>query len=371
MADYNKSLLYDYHLESGAKIVPYCGWSMVQSYGDGHVFEQEYTHKAATIFDNCFVSKFRLAGELVSTKCNSWFVKPLKDQTIGTIRDNLIVDENGFLVDKVMVWRMKEDDFLLVSSLERKRLMSSHLDKLLKTKTCKGIVFDDLSEALSAMSLQGIDAIDVLENLECDIDELPNSGECKIFEIAKIRCIIGAVNEIDECEYQIFCSEDNFEDLWIALYNTDPVLPIGFVGYNNLKLELFQGLVTFGALATINPCEFNLINAGELALDTHNFVGKEKLLTLMETVKFSKLGIAKLPSRRLALEKSPLFILSKQEEALEFGEVSKSFHSSLQDCAMAYIELKEQVNIEKSAQIFIKSGNDEIKAEIIKVFNLH
>ena len=68
MADYNKSVLYDYHEESGAKFAPANSWMLVSNYSEGAVAEQQHAEKQAAIFDNSHFAKYRLTYDKSSEK---------------------------------------------------------------------------------------------------------------------------------------------------------------------------------------------------------------------------------------------------------------------------------------------------------------
>jgi len=67
MVDLNlkKTPLYKKHLEAGAKIVPFTGWSMPVQYS-GIIDEHLQTRRAAGLFDICHMGEFFIKGNDVA-----------------------------------------------------------------------------------------------------------------------------------------------------------------------------------------------------------------------------------------------------------------------------------------------------------------
>ena len=58
-----RTVLYDFHLEHGGKMVPFCGWSMPVQYKDGVLNSHHHTRKHASIFDVSHMLQFKLHGK--------------------------------------------------------------------------------------------------------------------------------------------------------------------------------------------------------------------------------------------------------------------------------------------------------------------
>ena len=77
--------LVEYHIELGAKMVPHAGWNMPQQYPEGIIAEHRHTRSACSIFDNCHMGEFRLAGPGAVAFADRLTARPLSDLPVGAL----------------------------------------------------------------------------------------------------------------------------------------------------------------------------------------------------------------------------------------------------------------------------------------------
>lgn len=329
MADYNKSVLYDYHIESGAKFSPAFTWNLVQYYSEGAIFEQQYAEKHAVIFDNSHLSKFRLTyDKSCENELDKNFYYPISSLTASSVSENAVSDKNGnFIAIKIM--KMADNDLFIIGACESKKALDVIFKDLSVNKKLKNFAYYDLTYDLGGIYLFGPEAENVLSMQENkEISLFKDLDKCGIITINDFRYIAFATKINDNYVYQFFASEDGIEDLWVDLYNTDPIKPMGIVAATSLELEhknIFYN------------------NKDDKAI-----------------------VICKLPSRRQVYEHTPVF--AENEESKEIGKTLKSFYSNKYDTAMTYAEIEKIYA--KSTNLYIKNENICIKAEIIRVFDL-
>ena len=63
MSDIHKTMLYDRHVDAGAKIVEFGGWEMPIQYQQGILQEHLITRKKAGLFDVSHMGRFIFKGE--------------------------------------------------------------------------------------------------------------------------------------------------------------------------------------------------------------------------------------------------------------------------------------------------------------------
>ncbi len=332
MADYHKSFLYDYHVESGAKFSPAFAWSLVQNYADGVITEQQYAEKHAIIFDNSHLSKFRITYDKSCEKeFDKFFSTPISSQNDFCYAENFLLNNNSQVLDSVKTIKMADCDIFLIASCEKKKILDNFFNELSKNKKIKNFNCFDLTYDLGGIYLYGKEAKAVLDKVGADMDFFAKPNNANIITIRDYRYIATVIDNNEESfACQFFGSEESIEDLWIELYNIDPIKPIGVTAAENLALD------------KENRQFFATQNADKLQ------------------------GIILLPSRRPA--NCGMLIYDEADETIVIGKVLKSYFSSKHDCCATYAEFEQ--NYAKNKKIVLKDENICIKAEIIKIFDL-
>ena len=106
--------LVEYHIELGAKMVPFAGWNMPVQYPEGIIAEHRHTRKYCSVFDICHMGEFRIAGPKAVAVMDGILARPSADLAVGSCRYNLLLDDDGGVLDDLIVYRMAEDDLMLV-----------------------------------------------------------------------------------------------------------------------------------------------------------------------------------------------------------------------------------------------------------------
>ncbi len=329
MADYNKSILYDYHIESGAKFAPAYTWHLVQHYADGAIEEQIYAEKHAVIFDNSHLTKYRLTyNQEIEKILNDFFFVDLGKIGVSEYVESAIKLTSGQVINFVQLLKMGEFDLFIAMPCEYKKIIEQELKTFADKQ--KNFAYYDLTYDLEAIYLGGKEAYSVLEQqADFPLDFFSDSGKCGVVTINDYRYIVAVIEKSDSYfACQFFATDDGIEDLWINLYNTDPVKPMGTIAAESLKLD--RGV------------KYYLSDVNKVA------------------------AVLQLPSRRQVYPGTSVYCESDENNAI--GRVARSYYSPKFNCGMVYAEIDK--NHAENKKFMLKSENICIKAEIIKIFDL-
>ena len=101
------------HEALGAKLVPFAGFNMPVSY-EGVNAEHETVRSAVGVFDVSHMGEFLLSGENALTLIQKVTSNDASTLEIGKAQYCCLPNETGGIVDDLIVYRIKENQYLLV-----------------------------------------------------------------------------------------------------------------------------------------------------------------------------------------------------------------------------------------------------------------
>ena len=109
-----KTPLYDFHLELGGKMVPFCDWSMPVQYKDGVLSSHLHTRQQASLFDVSHMLQFKVHGDDRIKFLESLVVADIQGLAENTGILSLFTTESGGIVDDLII--NKTPEYLYVVS---------------------------------------------------------------------------------------------------------------------------------------------------------------------------------------------------------------------------------------------------------------
>lgn len=97
-----KTPLYDLHVELGARMVPFAGYSMPVQYPAGLMAEHKHTRDAAGLFDISHMGQLRLVGPDAAAAFETLMPVDVIDLPAGKQRYGLLLNDEGGILDDLM-----------------------------------------------------------------------------------------------------------------------------------------------------------------------------------------------------------------------------------------------------------------------------
>ncbi|TNE57010.1 MAG: glycine cleavage system protein T, partial [Sphingomonadales bacterium] len=107
-----------WHRAQGARMVPFAGYDMPIQYSGpfgGIVAEHEWTRSSAGLFDVSHMGQLLLSGEGLDEAVEALLPIDLSTLKVGSQRYSLLLDENGGVLDDLMVSRRPDALYLVVN----------------------------------------------------------------------------------------------------------------------------------------------------------------------------------------------------------------------------------------------------------------
>lgn len=225
------------HLERGARMVPFAGYSMPVQYPTGLVAEHLHTRQAAGLFDVSHMGQLRLVGPDAAAALESLMPMDVIDLPVGKQRYGLLLNGAGGILDDLMFCNRGEDIFAIVNGACKVSDLA-HIQAHIGQR-CQVIALPD--QAL--LALQGPQAAAVLARLAAGIGQLVFMAGGH-FQIAGCDCFVTRSGYTGEDGFEISVPGAQAQTLARALLDAPEVKPIGLGARNSLRLE--AGLCLYG-----------------------------------------------------------------------------------------------------------------------------
>ncbi|WP_263262617.1 glycine cleavage system aminomethyltransferase GcvT [Pseudomonas sp. RIT-PI-S] len=248
-----KTLLHALHLELGARMVPFAGYEMPVQYPLGVLKEHLHTRDNAGLFDVSHMGQIRLRGAKAAAALETLVPVDIIDLPVGTQRYALFTNEQGGILDDLMVAKIAEDDLFVVVNAACKEQDLAHLREHL-AGACE---IEPLFEERALLALQGPRAVDVLARLQPAAASM-TFMQFAAMELDGIACFVSRSGYTGEDGYEISVPAGDAERLARRLLAEPEVAPIGLGARDSLRLE--AGLCLYGhdMNAELTPVEASL-----------------------------------------------------------------------------------------------------------------
>jgi len=261
------------HEQLGAKLVPFAGYKMPVSY-EGVNAEHETVRNAVGVFDVSHMGEFLIEGPnalALIQKVTSNDASKLVD---GQAQYSCLPNDKGGVVDDLIVYRLKEDQWLLVvnaSNIEKDwNWISSH--------NTMNAVMKNLSEDYSLLAIQGPKAIEAMQSLTSEDLSAIKFYTFKVSDFAGIEhVIISATGYTGSGGFEIYCKNSEVEQVWNKVMEAGAdfgIKPIGLAARDTLRLEMGYCLYGNDINDSTSPIEAGL---GWITKFTKDFINAEAL----------------------------------------------------------------------------------------------
>ncbi|MDR7271957.1 aminomethyltransferase [Pelomonas saccharophila] len=229
--------LHALHVELGAKMVPFAGYDMPVQYPAGVMAEHKHTRAAAGLFDVSHMGQVRLVGADAAAALETLVPVDIVDLGLFKQRYALFTNEQGGLLDDLMVCKRPDDLFVVVNAGCKKQDIA-HMRKHIGSR-CEVISVPERA----LLALQGPQAVDVLSRLNPEVAKLTfmTGG---FFKLDGIDTFLTRSGYTGEDGYEISVHQDDAVALARKLLAHAEVKPIGLGARDSLRLE--AGLCLYG-----------------------------------------------------------------------------------------------------------------------------
>ena len=270
----NNSPLNSRHLQLNAKMADFGGWLMPIEYPDtGVIAEYSAVRQQVGLFDVSHLGKISVKGEGALSYLNQMLTNDLNRITAGQAQYSLLCNEDGGVVDDLIVYRNSDTDLFLVPNASN----TSSVFKILNDQAPKAVEVKNLHNEFGVIALQGPKSVQVLEILgiksSIDYMEFINTT---IDNCSVILCRTGYTGELG---FEIIPTWSDTEKVWDRLITVIKQLngtPCGLGARDVLRTEMGYPLHGHELSLEISPVQASASWA--IGWQKDSFRGKQVLL---------------------------------------------------------------------------------------------
>lgn len=327
-----QSPLHDEHLSLGARMVPFAGWAMPVQY-EGIIPEHKAVRNSLGVFDICHMGQLFVRSATPGAACE-WLDRLLTNNVaklnVGDGQYTLLLNENGGVIDDLIVYRDNETDYFLVVNASK---TTEDFDWMKARLPGGDVQLENDSAQYAAMAVQGPKTADAFATMFGVDATLPQRFCMSTLQTDAGEVIICRTGYTGEDGFELFCPTD-FGPTWWNRSIAAGAAPTGLGARDSLRLEKCYPLNGNDLSPEHTPLEAGL----GFAVDLHkaDFIGRETLV---------RQKTDGLPQRLVAIRqlgKSPpprpgygVFVGDLQVGTLSSGGMSPSLGSGV---SMAYIQ---------------------------------
>ena len=263
-----------WHRARGARMVPFAGYEMPIQY-EGIVTEHEWTRTSAGLFDVSHMGQLLLSGPDLDAAVEAVLPIDLATLKLGQQRYSLLLDENGGVLDDLMVSRWPEYLYLVVNGATKWDDIG-HLREHLPDE----ITLNHLDDH-ALFALQGPKAAEALARHAVGDNPLSALTFMKFghFTLAGHPVTISRSGYTGEDGFEISLPASAAEEIATLLCGEPEVKPIGLGARDSLRMEAGLPLYGHDLAPETSPIEAGLLfGINKRRRSEGGFPGAERIL---------------------------------------------------------------------------------------------
>lgn len=353
-----KIALNDVHEKLGGKMVPFAGYNMPVRY-TSDIEEHMAVRNGVGMFDVSHMGEFLVEGPNALALIQKVTSNDASKLAIGKAQYSCLPNDDGGIVDDLLVYQMREEQYLLVVN-------ASNIEKdwnWISSKNDVGAEMKNISDDFSLFAVQGPRATEALQKLTS-----VNLSEIKFYNFVvgefagADHVIISATGYTGAGGFEIYMHNHHAKTIWNKIMEAGAefdIKPIGLGARDTLRMEMGYCLYGNDIDDTTSPLEAGL---GWITKFTKDFNNSEALKKQKEEGVKNKLIGFKMIDRGIPRHDYEI----QDADGNTIGRVTSGTQSPVlsQGIGMGYVA-KEMAA--PGTEIYIAVRNRKLKAEVSKL----
>jgi aminomethyltransferase len=156
-----RTSLHGFHLDHGARMVPFAGWEMPVQYTS--ILEEHLAvRQQAGLFDVSHMGQLRVHGPQAREFLDQILSCDIDRLYIGRAAYGILCQDDGGCVDDIIVYQIEDEEFFLCVNAANREKDFLWISRLATSLDCR---VDDVSDSFALLALQGPIAIELFEKV--------------------------------------------------------------------------------------------------------------------------------------------------------------------------------------------------------------
>jgi aminomethyltransferase len=351
--------LYDRHVAAGAKIVDFAGWEMPVQYS-GLIEEHRAVREAAGLFDVSHMGELRVTGADAEAFLQHLTPNDVTKLEAGQAHYSALLADDGTYVDDLLVYRVADDDFLVVVNAANVDGDFAHVSS--HAESFDGdVTAENHSDRWALVALQGPRAVSILQQLtDTDLAEIRYYRFAE-GEVDGHPAILSRTGYTGEDGFELYVAPEDAPAIWDRLLEVGAehgLVPAGLGARDTLRLEAAMALYGHEIDRTTNPWEAKL--GWTVKLDSGDFVGRDAVVAAKEAGAERKLVGFEVTDRGIAREGAPVYHGDDEVGRVTSGTWSPTYEKAI---GLAYVPV---ALAEPGTEIEIGVRKRRLAAQVVK-----
>lgn len=322
---------HDWHAANGGRMVEFGGWHMPVQYST-IVEEHNVVRNAAGLFDISHMGRLRFSGDDACSFLDYLLTNDVSKLQVGQVRYSLVCNENGGVLDDVLVYRLPDCYMLVVNASNRTKIVDwigQHISKF-------NVDFEDQTLTHAMIAVQGPKAVELLATLGAETASEHRYYSAAPMTVAGMYSLVSRTGYTGEDGFELIVPSETGMELWNRLLEAGQPFGVQACGLgcrDTLRLEAAMPLYGHELNEDTDPLTAGLGFA--VKLEAADFLGRDALKNVAESPTGKVRVGLELEGKRIAREGAG--VLSNDQSV---GEVtSGTFSPTLQKAiAMGYVD---------------------------------
>ncbi|MFI1173156.1 glycine cleavage system aminomethyltransferase GcvT [Streptomyces melanogenes] len=263
------------HRSLGATMTDFAGWDMPLRYGSERD-EHTAVRTKAGLFDLSHMGEITVTGPQAVQALDYALVGNMSTIGVGRARYTMICQEDGGIVDDLIVYRLGEDEYMVVANAGNAQVV---LDAITERAAAFDAEVRDDRDAYALLAVQGPESPGILKSLtDADLDGLKYYAGLP-GTVAGVPALIARTGYTGEDGFELFVAPADAEQLWQALTEAGKdagLVPCGLSCRDTLRLEAGMPLYGHELTTALTPFDAGLGRIVKFEKEG-DFVGRKAL----------------------------------------------------------------------------------------------
>jgi aminomethyltransferase len=259
--------LFQLHKDLGAKTGEFAGYDMPLFYSEGVIKEHEWVRAHAGLFDVSHMGQIMIEGPGAAQLWEKLTPSAFQNKKTGRAQYTVLTNENGGIIDDLIVTRLGEDKFFAVINAGCKDKDIAWIKKHLP-----GHLKFEYWQDRALIAVQGPQAENVIrEVLDMDLGDMPYMHARWAQDM-----LISRLGYTGEDGFELSIAQGQAAEIWNKLLAHHEVKPIGLAARDSLRLEMGYALYGHDINSETTPLEAGL--EWVMSKDNKDFIGADAAL---------------------------------------------------------------------------------------------
>jgi aminomethyltransferase len=298
--------LYERHVQYGGRMAPYAGYELPVQYLAGVIGEHRAVREGVGLFDVSHMGEIAFRGPDALRNLQYLLCNDFADLKDGRVRYSPMLNEQGGVIDDVLVYRKAQDDYIMVVNALNRHKDVAHIF----IRRQGNVDIADISDGVCQLALQGPRAEELLRTLTNRIPE-KYYGFIDHVGIYGVDFLISRTGYTGEDGFELYVKAENGVKLFDMIHRNGRSYGLQLCGLgcrDTLRLEAAMPLYGHEMDDEITPLETGLERYVKFEKD--DFIGRRALLEAGRPGR-ARIGL-KMLGRGIARERFPVLSGGRQ-----------------------------------------------------------